>query len=88
MINKKIQLCMLAILALSMNVYAAPQNQQSTQNSSATAKTNGSNQNGMTYKDEVEDMRFDEYTDTDVFAVPFDQDALDDKQDDEYLQKK
>lgn len=83
MISKKIQLFVLTILALSMNSYAAPQNQQSIQNS----KTNASNPNDPTYKDEVEIMKFDEYTGRDVFAVPFDEKALEDKQDDENQKK-
>lgn len=81
MINKKINLIVFFIMTLSIGVNAAQQTTPNPQQPVA-APTKGltPGDNGGTYRDEVEIMKFDEYTGRDSYAIPFDEDALEQKQ--------
>ena len=88
MINKKIQSTIIFIMALSTSVNAAQQGTQqapaqsplSTQQGAGQSKGATSSQEGGTYKDEVEIIKFDENTGRDSYAIPFDEDALEVRQ--------
>lgn len=69
MINKKFRFIAAFITLLTLSAHATQETPSSTQ-------TKTTQQNGGTYQDEVEIIKFDEYTGRDSFAIPFDENAL------------
>jgi len=81
MINKKIQFFALFLMTFSISAQAAQQVPPTSRRAIvAPTKTDAAEETGGTYRDEVEIMKFDEYTGRDSYAIPFQEDAVDAKQ--------
>lgn len=72
MINKNVQLLVFFIITFAVSVNAAPQATPAVQAPAATpAKVVVPAENEGTYRDEVESIKFDEYTGRDAYSIPF-----------------